>query len=200
MRHRCRNPKNPFFKQYGARGITVCDEWFNSFQTFLDDMGKRPTLGHTLDRIDGTQGYSKANCRWATKSEQGQNRVVKSGRRTGQKPRSITYNGETLKLHEWAARLGISATALRHRIDSYGWTLDEALGMKPRGVSRGAPKTSYIEWNGVTKHITMWAAAAGISPELLWARYVRLEWSMDRIMTTPARHKAAPNRQKKSRA
>lgn len=70
MKSRCYNPKHVGYKNYGARGISVCDEWVNSYPTFLADMGRRPTLGHTLDRIDNDSGYSRANCRWATASEQ----------------------------------------------------------------------------------------------------------------------------------
>lgn len=69
MLTRCYNPKNKDFKDYGGRGITVCDEWRNSFKAFLDDMGKRPP-GKTLDRIDVNKGYYKENCRWATTSVQ----------------------------------------------------------------------------------------------------------------------------------
>lgn len=74
MRHRCRNPKVTAFKNYGGRGITVCDRWHDSFADFLADMGKRPTLGHTLDRIDNDGNYEPGNCRWATWDVQSKNR------------------------------------------------------------------------------------------------------------------------------
>jgi hypothetical protein len=73
MKQRCFNPKNAKFKHYGARGIGVCQEWCDSFETFLKDMGDRPE-GTTLDRIDNSLGYSKSNCRWSTHSEQNSNR------------------------------------------------------------------------------------------------------------------------------
>jgi hypothetical protein len=73
MKQRCYNPKNWAYKYYGARGITVCDEWKNSFLTFASDMGERPE-GMSIDRIDNDKGYSKLNCKWSTKKEQIDNR------------------------------------------------------------------------------------------------------------------------------
>lgn len=75
MRDRCHNPKHLAFERYGAKGVQVCDEWRKSFVKFLADMGERPE-GMTLDRIDNSKGYFKENCRWATTTEQYQNKRV----------------------------------------------------------------------------------------------------------------------------
>jgi hypothetical protein len=73
MKNRCHCTTNDAYKYYGAKGITVCDEWRNSFMAFYKDMGVRP-YDTTLDRIDNTKGYSKSNCRWATRVEQERNK------------------------------------------------------------------------------------------------------------------------------
>jgi hypothetical protein len=72
MRKRCHNPNQDNYAYYGGRGITVCERW-DDFAAFLADMGERPP-GMSLDRVNNDHGYSAANCRWATRTEQAHNR------------------------------------------------------------------------------------------------------------------------------
>jgi hypothetical protein len=74
MKGRCYNPKTIQFKYWGGRGIKVCDRWKNSFENFLEDMGFKPSLSHSLDRINVDGNYEPSNCRWATPEVQSRNR------------------------------------------------------------------------------------------------------------------------------
>ncbi len=76
MKTRCFLPNHPAYKNYGARGITVCDRWMHSFANFFVDMGLAPESGRSLDRINNDGNYEPGNCRWATRSQQRRNRRV----------------------------------------------------------------------------------------------------------------------------
>jgi len=117
MRLRCHEPTNPAFPNYGGRGITVCDRWRNSVETFIADMGPKPSAKHEIDRIDNNRGYEPGNCRWVLRSENDRNR---------RSNRLITYQGETLAMVAWCERLGLTPTAVAKRLRA-GWTVEKAL-------------------------------------------------------------------------
>jgi hypothetical protein len=126
MLGRCECPSRKDYEHYGAKGIAVCERW-HTFENFLADMGEAPE-GMSLDRIDGTKGYSPDNCRWATLKEQNDNRVIER--------QFITHDGKTLSRRGWAAELGIGLSALRARI-SKGWPV---VGLLP--VNKGSRNPS----------------------------------------------------------
>jgi hypothetical protein len=73
MIRRCNNTNVKDYKDYGGRGIKVCDQWLNSYQSFLSDMGRKPSPSHSIDRINVDGDYEPSNCRWATPYEQRMN-------------------------------------------------------------------------------------------------------------------------------
>lgn len=106
MRYRCSNPKNRCYKDYGGRGIAVCERWDNSFENFYADMGERPD-GMTIDRIDNNMGYCPKNCRWATAKEQSRNK---------QNSKIITALGESLCLADWSKKTGLTKGSINLRL------------------------------------------------------------------------------------
>lgn len=126
MLGRCRNPNDPSYGHYGARGITVCERW-EHFSNFLTDMGERPS-GTTIDRIDSTGGYGPGNCRWATAKEQQNN--ISSNRR-------VCYEGSTYTLRQLSDLTGVSYELLRTRIGR-GWDVVRAVTTTPQQKRRNA--------------------------------------------------------------
>jgi hypothetical protein len=106
MKRRCHNEKDSGYKKYGAKGIKVCDRWRESFAYFIEDMGPRPP-GTSIDRIDGTKGYYKENCRWATPLQQANNLCT---------TRFFTVNGETETITGFAKKWGCSRDAIKLRL------------------------------------------------------------------------------------
>lgn len=116
MKQRCLNPKDRQYHLYGGRGISVCEEWAESFEAFATAVGEKP-IGMSLDRIDNGKGYAPGNVRWATASEQ-----LSNTRRTI----LLTYRGETMCLRDWSKRLGIAYMTLFQRIVHRGMSVDAA--------------------------------------------------------------------------
>lgn len=106
MIQRCTNKNRADYKSYGGAGISICEQWMD-FNVFNADMGIRPTMAHTLDRVDGTLGYTKSNCRWATRQEQSEN--LKSNR-------NLTANGETRTMSAWARYINMPLPTLFQRL------------------------------------------------------------------------------------
>lgn len=118
---RTTNPQHKAYKNYGGRGITICDEWLNDFMAFYQwCMSNGYKKGLTIDRIDNNKGYSPDNCRVISFKEQQNNK------RTNHR---LEYNGETHTISEWAEILGMKQKTLARRIDN-NWTVEKALTTK----------------------------------------------------------------------
>lgn len=115
MLQRCNNPSSISYKNYGLRGIRVCQEWLN-FDAFLEDMYASYQPGLQLDRIDNDGNYCKENCRWSTVTE---------NLRNTRGNRKITYKGATKTISEWAESEGYNYQTLYARL-ARGWSVDEA--------------------------------------------------------------------------
>lgn len=118
MRRRCNSPTANKYKNYGGRGIKVCNEWqeFPLFYEWAMANGYADNL--TIDRIDNDGDYCPENCRWATNKEQARNR---------RSNHLITYQGETHTLIEWSEITGIPRHKLSDRLCKLNWTVERAL-------------------------------------------------------------------------
>jgi hypothetical protein len=103
---RCFNAQSPNYKHYGGRGITMCEAWVSDFTRFLLDVGPRPGVAYTLDRVNNNGDYEPNNVRWATKKEQANNMRVNL---------LITHGGRTQTLSMWAEETGVPYETLRWR-------------------------------------------------------------------------------------
>lgn len=115
MRQRCNDPECKDYRNYGARGIKVCDRW-EDFAAFYADMGDRP-IGTTLDRIDNSGNYEPSNCRWADQKTQSNNRRANV---------VLTYDGKSLTVAQWSEIVGVERKTIEYRIRS-GWATERAL-------------------------------------------------------------------------
>ena len=122
IHRRCYSKTFQDYYNYGGRGITVCEHWRISFLNFLNDMGRSPSPMHTIERDDTNGPYSPENCRWATRSEQNQNKRNNI---------LFTFDDRTQNLKQWCVELGISYGAARMRIKR-GWTVQKAIFEKVR--------------------------------------------------------------------
>ena len=122
MRDRILNTNNRKYPLYGGRGIKVCDRWLHSFENFYTDVGDSPTPKHTLDRIDSNGDYEPKNVRWATYTEQNNNRSLNN---------LVSFNGKTKTIAQWSKQYGLLWETLKARL-SNGWSVEKALTTRVR--------------------------------------------------------------------
>lgn len=187
MKQRCFNNNNPDYKNYGARGITICDEWlgedgFVNFYNWAMDNGYNDSL--SIDRKNNNGNYCPENCRWIDKKTQQNNTRFN---------KKITYNGETHTYAEWEEILdnGVSQTDMSHRIKR-GWNIERAL-LTPKKHFRKAKKYYWdkkIVHNGETKSILEWCKENGID-RYVYRQRINSGWSEEEAMTKPKQRSAS---------
>lgn len=112
--NRCRSED----RNYGGRGIGVCERWRESFVDFYEDMGPRPSAKHSIDRINNDGNYEPGNCRWATQKEQARNT---------RRNYLVEHDGQTKCVSEWAEKYGLKPSVLYYRLVKLGWTFDKSV-------------------------------------------------------------------------
>jgi hypothetical protein len=171
MKHRCYCEEGVSYKNYGGRGIKVCDRWLGprGLENFIADMGERPE-GAQIDRIDNDGDYCPENCRWATITENARHK-----RNTNY----VTYNGETKNLLEWAEITGIPYKTLWARLFVQGWSEEDALTLSVED------NANYITYKGKTRRLTHWAEELRVPYVALYARIMTYGWDVEKAFTTP---------------
>jgi len=162
MKTRCYNSKSIGFKDYGARGIRVCDPWLKSFTAFLRDMGKRPTDRHSIERIDPSGDYSPSNCVWATPIQQANN-----------KRSTVRVSGSPLA--EVARAAGVKRGTLYYRVKR-----------SKRGHDPLSPQVLTLKHAGIEDTVAGWSMRTGIKASTITMRVKKYGWPVSKALTKGA--------------
>lgn len=149
MKRRCYNPSERRYKNYGGRGISVCERWLHSYENFRDDMGLPPSMAHQIDRINNDGNYDPSNCRWVSATDNANNKSSS---------KMISAFGRTQTVAQWAAEYGIPYHTLKRRLAA-GCNAELALSTGNETLSR----VIYITELGQFSSLRECAAAHGMS-------------------------------------
>lgn len=140
MKRRCTDTASKDYPRYGGSGIAVCERWDRSFDSFLADMGERPTLDHTIDRLNPRLGYGPDNCRWATRSQQASENKTTL--------RAVTVGDLNFPSISAACRhFGVSKTTVNMRLKG-GHSLESAVSVPTGKLPNTRSKESYRHNDG----------------------------------------------------
>lgn len=175
MKTRCYNPNHDHYKDYGGRGIKICDEWLNSPWKFYQwALHNGYAKGLSIDRIDHEKGYFPENCRWATQKEQCNNT---------RKNILLEYKGQTKTLAQWCDVLNLKYSRIYHRLFVGGWTTEQAFEIKDD------PLHKKILYKGEEKSLSEWCKLLGLSEPMIRRRITIMNWSVERAFETEKRGK-----------
>ncbi len=173
MLSRCRNPNATGYDRYGGRGIRVAKRW-EKFENFYADMGPRPSKAHSLDRKDSNGHYKPDNCRWASRTEQANNRRDSA---------IVVYHGEQMPLHVAWTKSGshVSKREVRRRM-RFGWTVERALDTPVHHDGTNLANLYYFQ--GKPRTLRQIEGKTGVPREAI-ARRLKLGWPIDLAASVP---------------
>lgn len=189
MRSRCQNPKNISYPNYGGRGIKVCPEWDVSYECFLEDVGRRSSAQHSLDRLDFDGDYEPGNVRWATSREQSNNR---------RNNRLFEHDGKRMTVPEWSRQMGIPGDTIWRRIN-IGWEFSRTITQPVRrqrnntaqkrasNTRVGCGGNRFYTYKGKRRTLKEWSEETGIKYHTLYRRLVVYDWPVGRALTENVR-------------
>lgn len=185
MKQRCYNPNCKAYKNYGARGITVCDEWLDesfairqwtkgwfAFKQWALNHGYNDTL--TIDRIDNSKGYSPENCRWTTPKAQSNNTRA---------CHYVVYKGQKLTISQWCDKLNLDYNMIKQRISQYHWSAEKAFETPIDADYR------LITYREKTQSIAEWCRELDLNYSTIKSR-INKGWSIEKTLSTKIRRKA----------
>lgn len=170
MKRRCKNSDRPNYKNYGDKGIRVCQEWENSFDSFREwalNNGYSDDL--SIDRIDNDGNYEPSNCRWATAKEQANNK---------RNNLYIKYKGETRTLAQWCEVFGLERNVVAMRIYRDNIPFEES-------IKKGNRVKRLLTYKGKTQSISEWTKELGFKKSTLDNRLNKLGWTVEKALSTP---------------
>ena len=182
MLTRCHNSNSPSYANYGARGITVCEEWMDKENGFINFYNWTISHGYseklTLDRINVNGNYEPSNCRWATPKEQMNNM---------RRNRIIEYNGEKLTLKQTAEKYNMQEATIRHRLNK-GWSVKDAIE-KPLERKPNLNFRHMIFYKGKTQSLADWCRELDIPYGRTGQRINKLGWSIEKAFETKGKQR-----------
>jgi hypothetical protein len=146
IKQRCLNENQKNYFRYGGKGVAICNEWVESFETFLADMGPRPDKTYSIDRIDNSKGYNAENCRWATKVEQAQNTSFNI---------NVTFGSATRSLSYWCTMFAIDHGTVLSRVNR---------GKPPVSFQEALTRPVLLRAKRPSKKPNIWTSRAQMQP------------------------------------
>jgi hypothetical protein len=168
IKSRCYNKSTKAYKNYGGRGITICNRWLESFDNFLSDMGRKPSAKHSIERINNDGNYEPNNCRWVTIEKQANNK---------RNNRKLTINGITKNMAEWAREHNLSSSAIIFRLRK---------GLSGEDLIAKSQIYGSLSFNGVTDTLKGWSARTGLKQSTISMRINKYKWPVKEALTKGA--------------